>query len=100
MLFSKIKIQKVKENIHPIFYYESELARRISGTAVWVDAGICPFHSDKSKGSFFVNQLTGAYKCHSCGIGGGDIIDFHMKHHSYDFRTALTEITSRFREVK
>lgn len=39
--------------------------------------GLCPFHSDKSVGSFMVNDDKGLYKCFACGAHG-DVIDYAM----------------------
>lgn len=38
---------------------------------------LCPFHSDSKPGSFAINN-NGAFKCFSCGLGGGGLIKFIM----------------------
>jgi DNA primase (bacterial type) len=51
---------------------------------------LCPFHDD-TEPSFNYNAKTGLWKCHACGEGG-DILQFHMKFHRCDFKTALQEL--------
>lgn len=41
--------------------------------------GLCPFHADRSLGSFSVNPNKGMYKCFACGAGG-DAIKFLMEY--------------------
>ncbi|HHY45739.1 MAG TPA: DUF3631 domain-containing protein [Firmicutes bacterium] len=53
---------------------------------------ICPFHDD-TEPSFNYNAKTGLWKCHACGEGG-DILQFHMKFHRCDFKTALQELAA------
>lgn len=71
----------------PLEYYRGQLHRlRIRGA--WADT-TCPFHKDKHA-SFSVNLQNGGFICHvrSCDARGGNILDFHMKHHGVDFKTA------------
>jgi len=39
----------------------------------WKMAGLCPMHADNRPGSFKINVVTGAYKCHSCQSGGNPV---------------------------
>lgn len=52
---------------------------------------LCPFHDDK-RPSFGYNEKTGLWKCQACGEGG-NIFQFHMKLHSCDFKTAVSEVS-------
>jgi len=60
------------------------------------DAGLCVFHADKHAGSFGVNLRTGAYKCHACGAGGGDIISFVRQRYNLDFIGAINYLRERY----
>ena len=40
--------------------------------------GLCPFHDDRSIGSFIVNRKKNIYKCFACGATG-DAVSFLMK---------------------
>jgi hypothetical protein len=62
----------------PEVFYQTELPampapRREHG---WTSGGLCPFHADRHAGSFYVHLDSGAFKCHACGAGGGDVIAF------------------------
>jgi hypothetical protein len=68
-----------------IEFYSKELTqfhpRKNQATA------ICPFHSER-RPSFSINLKRGAFFCFSCGIRGGDIIDYYMKRYNVNFITA------------
>ena len=49
---------------------------------------LCPFHDDKSMGSFIVYPKGNCYKCFSCGAKGG-VIDFLMEHEKLSYPDAL-----------
>lgn len=53
--------------------------------------GICPFHNDKSLGSFVVTESKGIWKCFACGVGG-DLIKFHSLFHNINYLDAAFEI--------
>jgi len=83
-------IARLKKSIDPIqFYHEEGQEVNTSGRNNWRLAGICPFHEDQEAGSFFIHSETGAYKCFSCGITGGDIISFLMQKHGLSFKETL-----------
>lgn len=52
--------------------------------------GLCPFHDDHHP-SFAVNAKSNYWHCFS-GCGGGSIIDFWMKWHDCDFKSAIHEL--------
>ena len=49
---------------------------------------LCPFHDDKSMGSFVVYPKGNCYKCFSCGAKGG-VIDWLMEHEKLSYPDAL-----------
>ena len=49
---------------------------------------LCPFHEDKSMGSFVVYPKGNCYKCFSCGAGGS-VIDFLMNHENLSYPDAI-----------
>jgi DNA primase len=63
----------------------------------WAVAGLCPFHDDDREGSFKVNLDTGAFKCWSCGVTGGDVIAFVQKRDGIEFIQALKKISIDWR---
>ena len=85
-------IDFIKEQISPLDFYEQELSFATLIMPKWNDGGLCPFHQDKKPGSFFVNLETGAFKCHSCEVGGGDIIAFTMEVYGLTFPEALARL--------
>ncbi|MCP4354046.1 MAG: hypothetical protein GY793_00165 [Proteobacteria bacterium] len=54
--------------------------------------GLCPFHDDKHAGSFVINKKTGAFHCFSCGVSGGDIIEFYKKKNNVSFQKAIYDL--------
>lgn len=90
------RVLNVKLSLPPVLFYLDELQRfepkRESG---WINSGLCPFHQDKSPGSFSVNLDSGAFKCFSCGTAGGDIIAFYRLRYCCDFMTALRDLEGR-----
>ena len=49
---------------------------------------LCPFHDDKSMGSFIVYPKGNCYKCFSCGAKGG-VIEWLMEHEKLSYPDAL-----------
>ena len=92
---SNITAKNVKQWVKPELYYNKNLNGEFgkhSGKNWFAWNGLCPFHQDKSAGSFFVNKETGAYRCFSCGEAGGDIISFHEKTSNLSFYDTLSDI--------
>ena len=56
---------------------------------------LCPFHDDKSMGSFIVYPKGNCYKCFACGEGGG-AIDFLMKHEKLSYPDALRWLGKKY----
>lgn len=96
--FRRINIASVKAGIIPYDFYlrEQSLDCLKSKSRGWAECGLCPFHDDKSAGSFWINLQNGAYKCFSCDAKGGDIISFTMEKYGLSFREALTQIANEW----
>ena len=62
--------------------------------------GLCPFHDDRTAGSFYINKKTGAFKCFSCGAGGSDIFDFHMQKEHLTFKDSFKRLQEVARCVR
>jgi DNA primase len=94
-----IDVQQLKSEIDIKPFYEKELGIYLKNhtSKPWSLAGLCPFHADKQSGSFHVNLNTGAYKCFSCGMDGGDVIDFLCKRHQLSFKEAISELSRTWR---
>lgn len=91
----RVSVEVVKNAVPPLQYYRTWLRGapgQTTGGGWYRWQGLCPFHADKTPGSFHINSKTGAFKCFSCGAKGGDIIAFHMKARGKTFRESLSEI--------
>ena len=56
---------------------------------------LCPFHADKSMGSFIVYPKGNCYKCFSCGAKGG-VIDFLMEHEKLSYPDAIRWLGKKY----
>ncbi len=88
----KRQIDYIKFSISPVDFYQQQLPSATFKRNRWNVAGCCPFHDDRNPGSFHVNIQTGAFKCFSCGVAGGDIIAYTMALHDIQFSEALDQL--------
>jgi len=96
----RLSIDALKSRISPAQYYQNHLNGSLgksTGKGWYKWSGLCPFHNDQKTGSFVINKESGAYKCFSCGAGGGDIISFHMHIRNLSFNAACTELEGGLR---
>lgn len=56
---------------------------------------LCPFHDDRSMGSFIVYPKGNCYKCFSCGAKGG-VIDFLMEHEKLSYPDAIRWLGEKY----
>lgn len=96
MIKQNLNVHYIKSAINPGDFYRHELSNAPLKKLGWNNGGLCPFHSDNKPGSFHVNLTTGAYKCFSCGIAGGDIIAFTMAVYGLDFVNALKKLADEW----
>lgn len=54
--------------------------------------GVCPFHSDRTMGSFYVSDSKGVFKCFNCGEAGDSIKFFSLRKHMH-YVDAAIELT-------
>jgi DNA primase len=83
----------LKSTINPLEYYGHELTNARLTKPEWNEGGLCPFHADRTPGSFHVNLETGGFKCFSCGASGGDIIAFTIEKYGIGFVDALKKLS-------
>lgn len=88
----------IKSRIDPYDFYlkEQTLDRFKNKSYGWAEAGLCPFHDDRSSGSFRVNLESGAYRCFSCDAKGGGILAFTMAKYSLSFYEALKQLANEW----
>ena len=56
---------------------------------------LCPFHDDKSLGSFVVYPKGNCYKCFSCGAKGG-VVDFLMEYEHLSYPDAIRWLGKKY----
>lgn len=56
---------------------------------------LCPWHADRSLGSFVVYPQNNSCACFSCGHGGS-VIDYYMAEKDVDFKTACAELQAAY----
>ena len=93
----KLQADYIKHSLTPLDFYRHELPEAKLKKDDWNDGGLCPFHSDKKPGSFYVNIETDAYKCFSCGAAGSDVIAFTMNLYGIQFIESLELLTREWR---
>ncbi|RMG81979.1 MAG: DNA primase, partial [Chloroflexi bacterium] len=80
--------QEIKARLDIVEYIQQYVPLKKSGRHY---KACCPFHSEKTP-SFIVNTETQSWRCFGACSEGGDIFNFAMKLHSWDFRQALEEL--------
>ena len=56
---------------------------------------LCPFHDDRSLGSFIVYPKGNCYKCFSCGAKGG-VVEFLMEHEKLSYPDAIRWLGKKY----
>ncbi len=80
--------QEIKARLDIVEYVQQYVPLKKSGRHY---KACCPFHSEKTP-SFIVNSETQSWRCFGACSEGGDIFNFAMKLHGWDFRQALEEL--------
>ena len=92
LIMGSISKEDVLQRLDMRAFYKTELRLKKHAGKKEVTI-LCPFHDDHSP-SFSVNLVTGLWTCHA-GCGGGNVIDFVMKHKNISFYEALQELATR-----
>ena len=74
--------------------YESGNRAGLKKTGVRYKA-LCPFHDDRSLGSFIVYPKGNCYKCFSCGAKGG-VVEFLMEHEKLSYPDAIRWLGKKY----
>lgn len=74
--------------------YDSDNRQGLKKTGVRYKA-LCPFHADRTMGSFIVYPKGNCYKCFSCGEAGG-VVDFVMKHERLSYPDAIRWLGKKY----
>ena len=99
--FRRPLASELKDLINPLHFYEREghqLSHR--SKRPWVLAGLCAFHNDSTAGSFSIRRDSGAFKCFSCGAGGGDVIAYVRKKYGLTFVEAMRYLQEQYGGVR
>lgn len=56
---------------------------------------LCPFHQDRTLGSFKISKSKNMFTCYSCGEHGGPV-DFLMKHENMPFKEAIAWLGKKY----
>lgn len=97
--YPRIDISEIKRQIRPYDFYlkEQGIDRFGYRSHRWAIAGLCPFHEDRTAGSFRIHEESGAYICFACDSKGGDIIDFLQKKYNLIFKEAVEKLKYEWR---
>ena len=90
-----IETARIEEVIQDVLgTYSSSNRTGLKKVGVRYEA-LCPFHDDKSLGSFIVYPKGNCYKCFSCGAKGG-VIDFLMNHEHLSYPDAIRWLGKKY----
>jgi len=81
--FNKLNLQT------PANYYKGQGLRLVGG-GEWKSA-TCPFHSEH-RPSLRIRIDSGGFRCMSCNVHGGDIVDFHRQRYGLGFIAAAKQL--------
>ena len=90
-----LDVAKIEEVIQDVLgTYSSTNKTGLKKIGVRYEA-LCPFHDDKSLGSFVVYPKGNCYKCFSCGAKGG-VVDFLMNHEKLSYPDAIRWLGKKY----
>lgn len=84
--------QEIKDRLDIVEIVGETVKLRRSGSGY---SGFCPFHDNKNTPAFVVWPESGTWKCFGACNEGGDLFDFVMKRHGWDFTTAMEYLAQR-----
>ena len=80
---------KIDKNI--VTFYEKELGQVGQPNEKGWYKALCPFHDD-TKPSLSINLIHGGYRCRGRCKESGNIVQFYMKSHNVDKKTAIIRL--------
>ena len=86
------KIEEVIQDCLGSYSHDNPTGLKKSGVRY---KALCPFHDDKSMGSFIVYPKGNCYKCFSCGAKGG-VIEWLMEHEKLSYPDALRWLGKKY----
>jgi hypothetical protein len=83
----------------PLDYLHREGFRYDRPRGEWISV-CCPVHKNGAERSpsLSVNTKSGGFKCHACGVKGGDIVDLHQLKTGLGFREAVFDLGGSFHD--
>jgi hypothetical protein len=76
----------------PFTYYSQRLEKLTPPKSSGWASALCPFHDDHHPSLSVHIVEGGAYRCHSCGAKGRDVVAFHMARTGYGFKEAVSDL--------
>lgn len=84
--------------LDPEQVYANELGISLHHDSQWQSVS-CPFHKD-TRPSFRILLPVGGFFCQSCGMSGGNVLDFVMELHHYSFPVALNYLAQNYTAIR
>jgi DNA primase len=91
-------MKKLKRDIQPVDYYKNVAginSVKHTGNGWHQTDSLCPFHDDRKPGTFYINFVSGAFKCHSCGAHGGDFLCFHKEANNISYGKVMKDLKQK-----
>ena len=80
---------EIKSKLDIVQYISRTVPLKRAGSGRW--KACCPFHSEKTP-SFVVDENRQSWRCFGACATGGDIFNYAMKQHGWNFHEALEEL--------
>ncbi|MDZ4764413.1 MAG: DNA primase [Chloroflexota bacterium] len=84
-------VDDVKSRLDIVAYIQRYVPLNKSGRTY---KACCPFHTERTP-SFHVNPDRGTWRCFGACATGGNIFDFAMRYHGWNFKEALDELAKQ-----
>ncbi|MBS0213192.1 MAG: hypothetical protein JSR26_08460 [Proteobacteria bacterium] len=76
----------------PLAYYSQHLDKLTPPNGSGWASALCPFHDDHHPSLSVHIVEGGAYRCHTCGAKGRDVLAFHMARTGLPFKEAVRDL--------
>lgn len=94
MQIDELDIRRIKDAASIKDIMEQDFGFRLRKTGNSYEC-LCPFHADRSLGSFKVDVKRNIYHCFSCGAAGGPV-DFLINYGNYTFPDAIRFLAAKY----